>query len=102
MKVDRVRNPKTSLRTDRIAFMNLSEFTDLDSAILEKSNENFPACWTVVKWPALTCSVYSVKIHFRAKLDLTPLRVTRKLVSNGAGKIPGQRAALVGKSKQQS
>jgi hypothetical protein len=76
--------------------MNLSEFTDLDSAILEKSNENFPACWTVVKWPALTCSVYCVKIHFRAKLDLTPLRVTRKLVSNGAGKIPGQRALSLG------
>jgi hypothetical protein len=82
--------------------MNSYEFAYFDSAILEKPDENFPACWTVVKWPALTCSVYGVKIHSGAKLNLKPVCVTHKPVTNGTDKIPGKRAALFGKSKQQS
>jgi hypothetical protein len=82
MEINRVRDSKTRFGTDGMALMNLSEFAGLDSAILEKSNENFPACGTVVKWLGLTGSVYSVKIHFGAKLDSKPLRVTRKLVTD--------------------
>jgi hypothetical protein len=53
MEINRVCDPKARLGTNGVAFMNLCEFADLDSAILEKSDENFPACWTVVKGPAL-------------------------------------------------
>ena len=52
VKIDRVRDPKTCLRTNRAAFIHLCEFVRFDPAILEKSCENLPACWTVVKWSA--------------------------------------------------
>ena len=41
--------------------MHFCEFARFNPAILEKPDENFPACWTVVKWFALTCSVYPDK-----------------------------------------
>ena len=82
VKIDRVRDPKTCLRTNRAAFTHLCEFVRFDPAILEKSCENLPACWTVVKWSLLTCSIYPVKIHADAKLKLNPLPVTRKLAAD--------------------
>ena len=82
VKIDRVRDPKTCLRTNRAAFTHLCEFVRFDPAILEKSCENLPACWTVVKWSLLTCSIYPVKIHAGAKLKLNPLPVTRKFVAD--------------------
>ena len=82
MKINRVRDPKTRLRADRIAFMHLGEFARFNPAVLEKPDENFPACWTVVNWLALTSSVCPIKIHASAKLTLKPLSVTRKLAAN--------------------
>ena len=55
--------------------MHFCEFVRFNPAILEKPDENFPACWTVVKWSALTCSVYPIKIHCGRKARLkVPLR----------------------------
>jgi hypothetical protein len=79
MKINRVRNPKTCLRTDTIAFMHFCELAGFDPAILQKPDENFPACWTIVKWLDLTCSVYRIKVHSGATLNLNFLCVTRSL-----------------------
>lgn len=49
MKINRVRDPKTRLRADRRAFMHSCEFVGFDPAILQKPDEDFPSCWTVVK-----------------------------------------------------
>jgi len=86
VKIDRVRDPKTCLRTNRAAFTHLCEFVRFDPAILEKSCENLPACWTVVKWSLFTGSIYPVKIHAGAKLKLNPLPVTRKLAADRSEK----------------
>jgi hypothetical protein len=48
MKINRVRDPKTRLRADRIAFVHFCKFAHFDPAIREKPDKNFPACWTVV------------------------------------------------------
>ena len=81
MKIDRVRDPKTRLRADDIVFMHSCKFARFDPAILEKSDENLPACRTVVNWSARNSLVYPIKIHAGAKLTLKPLSVTRKLVA---------------------
>jgi hypothetical protein len=83
MKINRVRNPKTCLRTDRIAFMHFCELAGFDPAILQKPDENFPACWTIVKWLDLTCSVYRIKVHSGATLNPNFLCVTRSLSQIG-------------------
>ena len=61
--------------------MHSCEFVGFDPAILQKPNEDFPSCWTVVKWPDLTCSVYRIEIHSDAKLNFKPFCVTHKLVA---------------------
>jgi hypothetical protein len=59
--------------------MHFCELAGFDPAILQKPDENFPACWTIVKWLDLTCSVNRIKVHSGATLNLNFLCVTRSL-----------------------
>ena len=76
--------------------MHFFEFTGFDPAILEKPDENLPACWTVVKWFGLPSSVNPIKIHAGAKLTLKPFSVTRKLVANRNGRRDHYRKEFLG------
>jgi hypothetical protein len=76
VKINRVRDAKTRRRADRTTFMNFLEFVRVNSAILEKSDENFPSCRTVVKRSARTYSAHRIKIHSGAKLSFQAFLVS--------------------------
>jgi hypothetical protein len=82
MIINRVGDPKTRLGTDRTACMRIGEFVGLEPAVLQKSDENFPTCGTIVQGSALNGSIYGIKIHSGGKLNLKAPCVTRQLVAD--------------------